>query len=168
MEIGDLKGRIISRLRNILSKKQKTQGWQDDTITRRDGRYVIPVIAGQFRSDSGIIHDRSQSGATMYVEPNEIIEDNNKLGLLHQEERFEIDRILRHITSNIGAASDRLMANTEIIGILDSIHAAGLLSIKTEGSKPNLRTERGFKMSKARHPLLLYYTKEKDTVISKT
>jgi DNA mismatch repair protein MutS2 len=166
MEIGDLKGRIISRLRNILSKKQKTQGWQDDTITRRDGRYVIPVIAGQFRSDSGIIHDRSQSGATMYVEPNEIVEHNNKLGLLSQEERFEIDGILRRITSIIGNASDRLMTNAEIIGILDSIHAAGLLSIKTEGNKPNLRTERGFKIFKARHPLLLYYTKDKDVIIS--
>jgi len=166
MEIGDLKGRIMSRLRNILSKKQKSQGWQDDTVTRRDGRYVIPVIAGQFRSDSGIIHDRSQSGATMYVEPNEIVEHNNKLGLLGQEERFEIDRILRYITSIIGNASDRLMANAEIIGILDSIHAAGLLSIKTEGNKPDLRTERGFKMFKAQHPLLLYYTKDKNVIVS--
>jgi DNA mismatch repair protein MutS2 len=165
MDIGDLKIRITSRLQHILTGRQKSPGWQDDTVTLRDGRYVIPVVSGQFKADSGIIHDRSQSGATMYVEPNEIVEQNNKMGLLSQEERFEIDRILRHITSIIGRASSRLMANAEIIGILDSIHAAGLLSIKTEGNKPHLKDKSGFRLSSSRHPLLLYYTKDKDIIV---
>jgi len=165
IELGDLKYRITNRLKQILSGRQKSPGWQDDTVTQRDGRYVIPVVSGQFTPDSGIIHDRSQSGATMYIEPNEIVEHNNKLGLLKQEERFEIDRILRHITSMIGQAANRLLTNAEIIGILDSIHAAGLLSIKTDGDKPRLVRQTGFRLSTARHPLLLYYTKESDSIV---
>jgi len=165
MELSDLKNRITTRLQNILAGRQKSPGWQDDTVTQRDGRYVIPVVSGQYRPDSGIIHDRSQSGATMFVEPNEIVEHNNKLGILKQEERFEIDRILRHITSLIGQAADRLMTNTEIIGILDSIHAAGLLSIKTDGNKPKLKNPSGFGLTASRHPLLLYYTKEQNTIV---
>jgi DNA mismatch repair protein MutS2 len=165
MELGDLKYRITNRLRQILAARQKSPGWQDDTVTQRDGRYVIPVVSGQFTPDSGIIHDRSQSGATMYIEPNEIVENNNKLGLLHQEERFEIDRILREITSMIGQAANRLLTNAEIIGILDSIHAAGLLSIKTDSNQPRLVRKNGFKLSASKHPLLLYYTQENDAIV---
>jgi DNA mismatch repair protein MutS2 len=166
MDIGGLKSRIIARLNQILASRQKSPGWQDDTITQRDGRYVIPVIAGQFRSDSGIIHDRSQSGATLYVEPNVVVESNNRLGLLLQEERLEIDRILREITAMIGEVSRRLAANTEIIGILDLVHAAALLSINTEGDKPALRSHCAVKLIQSRHPLMLYHIKDKDSVIA--
>jgi len=166
MEITSLKGKIGSRLNKILAGRQKSPGWQDDTVTQRDGRYVIPVISGQFQSDSGIIHDRSQSGSTMYVEPNEVVELNNKLGLQFQEERFEIDRILRAITAMIGAVAERMLANAEIIGILDSIHAAALLSVKTEASQPKIIKPCGFNLLKARHPLLLYYTKNRDAIVS--
>ncbi len=166
MEISGLKGKISSRLNRILAGRQKSPGWQDDTVTQRDGRYVIPVISGQFQSDSGIIHDRSQSGSTMYIEPNEVVELNNRLGFQFQEERFEIDRILRQITSMIGAVADRMLANAEIIGILDSIHAAALLSVKTEANRPKIIEKCGFELSGARHPLLLYYTKNRDDIVA--
>lgn len=164
-EINELKNAIINKLEHLLSARHKSPGWQDDTVTQRDGRYVIPVIAGQFRSNSGIIHDRSQSGATLYVEPNEITESNNRLGLLIQEERLEIDRILRSLTSMIGEASDYLLSNCDIIGILDSIHAAANFSIKTAGNKPVIHDDGPIKLTDARHPLLLYYTKDKKAVI---
>jgi DNA mismatch repair protein MutS2 len=166
IDIGDMKSKISSRLEKILSSRKKSPGWQDDTVTQRDGRYVIPVVTTQFQAASGIIHDRSQSGATVYVEPNEVVEHNNRLGQLFQEERFEIDRILRRITAMIGAVASRLMSNAEIIGILDSIHAAGLLSIKINGGKPRMNEHSGFKMYDARHPLLLYYTDKKDEIVA--
>ncbi len=165
-EIGNLKGVITSRLMGILSRRQKSPGWQDDTVMIRDGRYVIPMIAGQFRPESGIIHDRSQSGATLYIEPNEIIELNNKLGLIMQQERLEIDRILKELSAMIGAGADRLMCNCELIGILDSIHAAADFSIKTDGTCPSVKERSWISLKQARHPLLIYYTDDRDKVIA--
>ncbi|MCX6829544.1 MAG: endonuclease MutS2 [candidate division Zixibacteria bacterium] len=165
MEIADLRRKITNRLDKILSTRHKTPGWQDDTIMQRDGRYVIPVISGQFRADSGIIHDRSQSGATLFVEPNDVIEMNNNLGLLLQDERLEIDRILRYITAMIGAAAERLLKNIDLVGKLDAIHAAANLAIKIGGRKPTVDGASRFQLFSARHPLLMYYTEEKDTII---
>lgn len=165
IEIGESRRKIINRLERILADRHKSPGWQDDMVTQRDGRYVIPVISGQFRSDSGIIHDRSQSGATLYVEPTETVELNNQLGLLLQDERLEIDRILRHITAMIGAAADRLLQNCEIIGHLDAIHAASLFAIKTDSNRPTVSGKSHFSLRNARHPLLLYYATDKNTII---
>ncbi len=166
MDIGDLRRKIIAKLERILSDKHKQPGWQDDTVTMRDGRYVIPVVSGQFRSDSGIIHDRSQSGATLYIEPNETVEFNNRLGLRFQDERLEIDRILRHITSLIRAAADRLLINCDMIGTLDSIHASANFAIKSNSQRPLIKGESRFNMLSARHPLLLYYTQKQEDIIS--
>jgi len=165
INIGDLRRKIVGKLEKILSDKHKQPGWQDDTVTIRDGRYVIPVVSGQFRADSGIIHDRSQSGATLFVEPNDAVELNNRLGLRIQDERMEIDRILRHITSLIRAAADRLLINCDMIGHLDSIHAAANFAIKTNSHRPMIKGESRFNMLSARHPLLLYYTQKQDDII---
>ncbi len=164
-DLADLKRKITARLGNLLSQRQKSPGWQDDTITQRDGRYVIPVISGQFQADSGIIHDRSKSGSTLFVEPNVIIEANNRLGQLLQDERLEMDRILRHLTSIIGQAADRLLANCEIIGILDGIHASATLSIKTGGNKPRISKSSKVELIKARHPLLIYHIEKPDAIV---
>jgi len=164
-ETADLRRSITNRLGGILQSRQKSPGWQDDTVIQRDGRYVIPVITGQFRPESGIIHDRSQSGATLFIEPNEVVEQNNKLMRFMQDERLEIDRILKHITSLIGEASDRLFANCDIIGILDFIHAAANFSIKTEGNSPRITKGSKLQLYKARHPLLWYYEKDKKKII---
>jgi DNA mismatch repair protein MutS2 len=165
IDINSLRGKIINRLERLLADRHRTPGWQDDMVTMRDGRYVIPVVAGQFRHDSGIIHDRSQSGATLYVEPNETIELNNQLNLRLQDERFEIDRILRHITSLIRVAADRLIENCDIIGHLDSIHAAANFAIKTESQMPIIKGESRFNLRAARHPLMLYHAKQKENII---
>jgi DNA mismatch repair protein MutS2 len=165
-DIGRLRQSIINRLEQILAGRKKSPGWQDDTVTQRDGRYVIPVVTGQHRADSGIIHDRSQSGATMYVEPNEVVEANNRLGLLYQEERLEIDRILKELTAMIGQNAEKLLSNLELIGILDSIHAAAALALKIGAQKPLVVSNNEVDLIKARHPLLLYYTENKEDVVS--
>ena len=114
---------IIVRLQKILSSQTKQPGWTDDVVTIRNDRYVIPVASSNFRSDLGILHDRSQSGATFYVEPSSTVELNNRVNLLIQEERLEIDRILRNLTKEIATRVEPLMQNTQIIGFLDSYHA---------------------------------------------
>ncbi|MFH2036736.1 MAG: endonuclease MutS2 [Candidatus Zixiibacteriota bacterium] len=165
-DIQSIRVRIQARLMSILGNRTKSPGWQDDTVTMREGRYVIPAIAGQFNQNSGIIHDRSQSGATLYVEPNEVIEFNNKLGLYMQEERLEIDRILRELTNMVGAVADRLFCNCGLIGILDIIHASANMSLKTDGTNPFIKGQSSINIKKARHPLLLYYTQNKNEIVS--
>ncbi len=164
-EISNIKRKIVARLDRILSARQKTPGWQDDMITMRDGRYVIPVLSGQFRPDAGIVHDRSQSGATMYVEPNETVELNNGLGSELRNERLEIDRILRALTAQVGEEHHGLLSNTRLIGILDLIHASANFSIKIDGAPPQIKGTSRLDLINSRHPLLMYYTKEKDTVV---
>jgi len=166
MEIADTKRKIARKLNQILSERTKQPGWQDDTITQRDGRYVIPYLSGQFHQDSGIIHDRSQSGATLFVEPNETVEHNNKLGQNFQQERLEIDRILRALTAKIAEKADKFLANCELIGQLDFIHAGGNLSIKTGGEKPKISGKARFNLIGARHPLLMYYTEDKKEIVA--
>ncbi len=166
MEIADTKRKIARKLNQILSERTKQQGWQDDTITQRDGRYVIPYLSGQFHQDSGIVHDRSQSGATLFVEPNETVEHNNKLGQSFQQERLEIDRILRALTAKIGEKADLFLDNCDLIGHLDFIHAAGNLAIKTGGEKPTISGKARFNLIKSRHPLLMYYAEDQKEIVS--
>lgn len=166
MDIADTKRKISRKLNQILSGRTKQPGWQDDTITQRDGRYVIPYLSGQFHQDSGIVHDRSQSGATLFVEPNETVEYNNKLGQNFQQERLEIDRILRALTAKIAEQADKLLTNCDLIGHLDFIHAAGNLAIKTGGEKPDVSGKARFNLIEARHPLLMYYVEDKKEIVA--
>ncbi len=154
-EQAESRQRILSRLRKILAGKKKQAGWQDDVVTIRNGRYVIPIPSGQFKDDIGILHDRSQSGATLYVEPQETVELNNRINHLFQEERLEIDRILRALTAEIGLRSIALLENCRLIGQLDRMHASALFSIEIGGQQPELVDEASFDLKQMRHPLLI-------------
>ncbi|MEA1979941.1 MAG: hypothetical protein U9N54_03080, partial [candidate division Zixibacteria bacterium] len=137
-ELTDTRKNIIHKLEKILSNQHKQQGWQDDVVTIRNDRYVIPIPSGQFKSDLGILHDRSQSGATLYVEPEETVTSNNRINILLQEERVEIDRILRAITKEIGIRKDALIENCRLTGIIDSLHASAGFSNIINGNKPSI------------------------------
>jgi DNA mismatch repair protein MutS2 len=151
----DSKRRIVDQLEKILSAQQKQSGWQDDVVTQRNGRYVIPVVSGQYRADQGILHDRSQSGATFYVEPRETVETNNRINLLMQEEHAEIVRILTALTGEIGQRADALLENGVIVGQLDARYAAGKLSSETKAFRPKVKDTPEFDILEARHPLLI-------------
>ncbi len=165
MDLADSKRKIISRLDSILSSSQKQQGWQDDVITQRNDRYVIPVLAGQYKADQGILHDRSQSGATLYVEPKETVELNNKVNMLLQEEQAEIVRILRALTAEIAQRYEPLLENTQIIGKLDAFHAAAGLANEIKANRPIIDYGARFELQDARHPLLIRQFKEIEKVI---
>jgi len=151
----EAKRRIIDKLENLLSSQQKHSGWQDDVVTQRNGRYVIPVLAGQYKADQGILHDRSQSGATFYFEPREAVELNNKFNLLTQEERAEVIRILAALTAEIGLRADALLENTRIIGRLDARYAAAKFAAETKANRPKITEAAEFDIREARHPLLI-------------
>jgi DNA mismatch repair protein MutS2 len=149
------KRRIIEKLEHLLSAQQKQSGWQDDVVTQRNGRYVIPVLAGQYKADQGILHDRSQSGATFYFEPREAVELNNRFNLLTQEERAEVIRILTALTAEIGLRADALVENTRIIGRLDARYAAAKFAAETKANRPKITEAAEFDIQEARHPLLI-------------
>ena len=153
-ELSDTRHRIISRLEKILATSKKQPGWQDDVVTIRNNRYVIPVPSNNYRSDVGILHDRSQSGATFFIEPQETVESNNRINILLQEERQEIDRILRALTREIAGRAEPLLENTRLIGILDCLHAEAGFSNQIGGNRPEVVSSASFDLVNARHPLL--------------
>ncbi|HWR82482.1 MAG TPA: endonuclease MutS2, partial [Candidatus Deferrimicrobium sp.] len=154
-DLAESRRAILARLERILAGQQKLAGWQDDVITIRNGRYVIPVPTSQYRTGSGILHDRSQSGATLFVEPEQTVEMNNRINLLMQEERLELDRILRALTAEIASRAAALLENTRIIGKLDAIHACAQFSRQVGGNQPRLHDEPTFDLIDTRHPLLI-------------
>jgi DNA mismatch repair protein MutS2 len=161
----EAKRRIIDKLESLLTAQQKHTGWQDDVVTQRNGRYVIPVLAGQYKADQGILHDRSQSGATFYFEPREAVELNNRYNLLTQEERAEVISILTALSAEIGLRADALMENTRIIGQLDARYAAAKLAAETKANRPKITEAPEFDIQEARHPLLIRQMGEIEKVV---
>ena len=155
LELADTRRKIVAKLESILTKRSKQAGWQDDVVTQRNDRYVIPVPSSLYRADRGILHDRSQSGATLYVEPKETVELNNRINLLMQEEYAEVQRILRELTTEIGRRSESLLENTRMIGRLDRMHACGLVSNQIKGHGAEIVDEPELSLVEARHPLLI-------------
>lgn len=154
LEIADTRRKVISKLEGFLSKQKKQPGWTDDVVTSRSGRYVVPVPSVSFRGDLGILHDRSQSGATLYVEPPEAVELNNRLGMLEQEERQEIARILIELTAGIAQCRTDLETAIGIIAHLDALHAAGQFAAATSSRPVRLVDTPRFNLVEARHPML--------------
>lgn len=163
--IADTRRKIISKLESTIASRKKVAGWQDDVVTQRNGRYVIPVQASAHRSSDGIVVDHSHSGATLFVEPPYAVELNNKLTMAQQEERREIDRILTQLTAILHEHAFSLRESITELGIIDSLHAIANFAIKTSGIAPEICAEAEVELIEARHPLLLYYTEDKTTVI---
>ncbi len=154
-ELFDKRRSILKLLEKIMSEYQKHPGLQDDVITQRNGRYVITIPSNQYRSDIGILQDRSQSGATLYVEPKEAVEHNNRINLLLQEERLEIIRILKALTAEIAHRAGQLKENIRLIGIIDKLHASAKYSNEINGTQPKISEKPMFELFHARHPLLI-------------
>ncbi|HEX7402204.1 MAG TPA: endonuclease MutS2, partial [candidate division Zixibacteria bacterium] len=149
-----LRNRILEKLESMIGARKTKGPRQDDLITMRDGRYVIPMEESEFFQSRGIIHDRSRSGATFFVEPLVVVGMNNQLRELALEERAEIERILRDITGLIRAELLDLDVTIRVLQELDFIHAKAQLSFRYDGN-PLLLNEAGYiNLIEARHPLL--------------
>ncbi len=167
-DLNESKRKIVNTLNQLLAKQTKQAGWQDDIVTMRNDRYVIGVPTNNYQADMGILHDRSQTGATFYIEPKETVETNNKINMLYQEERMEIQRILKAITKEIGVRSESLMTNADLIGSLDSFHACANFSNQIKGNSPIIIDEPSFKFLNVKHPLLMLQFSDQTKVIPNT
>ena len=127
---------------------------QQTTYTVRSGRLVLPVLANRKSAVKGVLHDTSSTGATIYVEPLEIVEENNRLASLDAEEREEIHRILVEATRSASQASPALESSFDAVEDLDLLLACARLGSRCAGLLPELDGGGAMVLRGARHPLL--------------
>ena len=146
----------ISGLLNHILKNAQNEGFieKNATPTLRDGRLVIPVAPALKRKIGGIVHDESDSGRTVYIEPTEVVEANNHIRELENEERKEIIRILREISAEIRPSADDMLNSYEYLADIDFIRAKALFSQRINAIKPRLVNKPLLDWSQAVHPLL--------------
>jgi DNA mismatch repair protein MutS2 len=149
-----VRNRLLEKLESILGARKIKGSRQDDIITIRDGRYVIPMEEAEFFQQRGIVHDKSKSGATLFVEPLVAVGLNNQLRELTLEEEKEIERILKEITSMIRMELKDLKIMVKTLQKLDFIYAKARLSFDYEGNPPLLNEQGYINLIEARHPLL--------------
>jgi DNA mismatch repair protein MutS2 len=146
---------LKKRLQGIL-KNVSTQGFsQDEIITTREGRMVIPVKAEFKGHVPGFIHSASSSGATVFIEPADTLDLNNEIRSLQFQEQREVERILRVLTGQVAAIRDPLLLSLEMLARIDSVHARAKYSIEVLGSEPVIATDGPLRLVSARHPLLV-------------
>lgn len=145
-------------LRETLDKMIKSQSvqkcLQDTIITLRDGRYVLPVKSEYRGQISGLIHDTSSSGQTIFVEPMAIVEANNDIRFLESKEQEEIERIIRELCSDCGSYADILCDNYNVVTELNLYFAKANLAAAMNASLPEITDNGIIKLKKARHPLI--------------
>jgi len=127
---------------------------QDPIITLRGDRYCIPVKAERRGEVPGILHERSGSGASFFIEPMAVVEMNNELAHLLILEREEIARITRFVANELRMSADEIVDSALIAGELDAIQAAAVFAHMIEAGKPRFSDQRELRLVKARHPLL--------------
>lgn len=152
-EIRLLNERIRSRLAEYLTGSEGKY-LQDGIITMRDNRYVLPVRAEYKRNIKGFIHDRSASGATFFIEPEEVLEMNNELRSLAIDEKEEVERILGELSRRIGFMSAELTTDIEVLSEIDCIYARAEYAYKLSCVKPEINGEGIISISMGRHPLI--------------
>ncbi len=149
-----VRDRITKQLASILRSPQYQPAIQEDVITIRNDRYVIPVKQNLKGTVPGVIQGRSASGITAFIEPNSVVELNNELHELLTDEKLEIKRILREITEEIRQVLTQFENTVQVLADLDLINAKSLFCIKLGTSRPEVN-ERGYiKLIQARHPIL--------------
>ena len=127
---------------------------QENIVTSRNGRYVIPVKTEYKNEVKGLVHDTSSSGATVFIEPMAVVEANNELRVLQSKEQHEIERILAELSEAVSNATGILTLNYYNIVTLSYCFACAELSAAMNASAPALSEDGTFRLVRARHPLI--------------
>lgn len=146
----------ISRILNGILRTAQTEGLvdKDAAPALRDGRLVIPVAPAMKRKLKGIVHDESASGRTVFIEPAEVVEANNRVRELENDERREIIRILKEIAAEIRPWWRMMLDSYSFLAAVDFINAKVSLAEYLNAIEPNIRTKPMVDMIEAKHPLL--------------
>ncbi len=153
-KIKNSNNRIRESLQNYTSNPKYSKYLQENIVTMRDGRYVIPVRSEYRNEIKGLIHDTSASGATVFIEPMTVVEANNDLRVLASKEQHEIDKILAELSAECGNFGQDIVLNYHNITELAFLFACAELSFKMDASEPVVHTGGKLVLRRARHPLL--------------
>ncbi len=146
--------KIRDTLQRYISTESYSKHLQENIVTIREGRYVIPVKAEHKNEIKGLVHDTSSSGATLFIEPIAVVEANNELRQLEIAERKEIERILYSLSDSVAMSAGTLMTNYRCITQLAYAFACSELSWKMNGIEPEISSNGMIDIKGARHPLL--------------
>jgi DNA mismatch repair protein MutS2 len=158
-ELAALRGRLRRRRADVSRRLEKMletrrEALADAVIVLRNDRYCLPVSASARSRVAGILHDRSGSGQTVFVEPLEVVEANNELAIAAAEERREVERLLTSLGRAVLDRSDDLLTATAEVAELDAREAAVDFAEATGGRVPEISDDGTWTLSGARHPLL--------------
>ena len=148
-------GRVRKRLDAVLNEMVGRGFAQEDGLVLRDGRLVIPMKEGHRGRLKGVIVDQSSSGATVFMEPLEVLETNNEIRQLMNQEKQEIERILIGLTETIQPHLDEMETNLRIAGRFDALMARARLSIELNGMAAEVSEDDSLILKNGIHPLLL-------------
>ncbi|MDO3642940.1 endonuclease MutS2 [Mucilaginibacter sp. L3T2-6] len=147
-------------------KSATANGWTaDGSLTVRDGRLCIPLLAENKRKLKGFIHDESSSGQTVYIEPEEVFSLNNKIRDLEFERRREIVKILTALTNELRPYVPLLLSYHGLLTKLDFVRAKALFAIDIDGTMPEVVNEAKLRLVNARHPLLMLNFKKESKIV---
>ncbi|MGH9825081.1 MAG: endonuclease MutS2, partial [Blastocatellia bacterium] len=151
-EIGDMRRRVYSSLESVMRAQQSAI--QEELVTIRNGRFVIPVRTDSRGNVAGVVHGLSSSGVTSYVEPLGVIEQNNDLVRLREQEENEIANILLGVTNQFRAHHQAIADGLDAIARTDFVQAKARLSREFKCVQPEISESRRLFLKDARHPIL--------------
>ncbi len=149
-----LEERVQRYLQALIQSGQLAGVLQDTVITRRSGRFVIPIKSSARHELDAVVHDSSDSGQTLYVEPTSVVNDNNAIRELDGEIRDEQLAILRELTAKLQAETRKIEETLKAFAYFDMLYAKAQLTIHLRCSRPKLTTDGELQLIEARHPLL--------------
>ncbi len=150
--IRDLNVKIRDKLNSYIRGSNKFM--QDNVVTMRMNRYVIPVKAEYKGMVKGFVHDQSATGSTVFIEPEQVIEYNNDLKTAYIEESEEVYRILRELSGKVTGISNAIKYNEEILSDIDVFYAKATYAFETKATRPIVNFSGIISIKKARHPLI--------------
>ena len=158
----DLKQQMRRRLESILASSRYADVLQESYFAQREGRYVVPLKADMRSKIPGIVHDVSSSGATVFVEPRELVELNNSIKVAGIEVEREVRRILCELSTTVRDHGETLLTGLDVLAALDCISAKAAFSHQVKGQPVSLSFNGRIALKQARHPLLVL---TKDAVV---
>jgi DNA mismatch repair protein MutS2 len=150
-----LKQEMRHRVDQMLHSRRYEEVLQEQFFAQREGRYVMPVKAEMRGRVSGIVHDVSASGATVFIEPRELVELNNSIKVADLEIDREVRRILRELSALVAVQVEGMLAGLDVLAELDGISARASFGRQLKAHPVQLNNEGRVKLLQARHPLLM-------------
>lgn len=147
-------GQIREKLNTIIHSSQYAKKIQENVITIRNNRYVIPVKEEYKQDVKGFIHDISSTGSTVFIEPISVLEMNNEINRLKIEENQEIEKILQEISQTLYPYINEIEKDIDLIGKIDFIFAKAEYAKSTKSNIPKISEKKEIELKNARHPLI--------------